>query len=102
MKKILFFIGLLLVLAGCGKMSDADIAKKFERSVNNTNGYQLKGKLEIKRNDSKYTYDVDSVYKAKDLFKVCLKNTTNDHEQIILKNKEAVYVITHQSLQLIN
>ena len=28
------------------------------------------------------------------MFKVCLKNTTNNHEQIILKNKDAVYVLT--------
>lgn len=102
MKKVLLFLGLLIVLVGCGKTNQSDIVKKFDKSVQNTKGYSMKGKLEINRNDNKYTYDVESSYKKGDLFKVSLKNTTNDHEQIILKNKDAVYVITHQSLQLIN
>lgn len=94
MKKVLLIFGLLLVLAGCGKTSESDIVRKFDKSVKDTKGYHLKGKLEINRNDNKYTYDVDSSYKIGDLFKVSLKNTTNDHEQIILKNSDAVYVLT--------
>lgn len=94
MKKIFLFLGLLLLLVGCGKNSESEVVNKFDKELHNTKGYSLKGKLEINRNDNKYTYDVESAYKKNDLFKVSLKNTTNDHEQIILKNEDAVYVLT--------
>ena len=33
-------------------------------------------------------------------YRASLKNKDSEHEQIILKNKNGVYVITHKSLQL--
>ena len=52
---------------------------------------------EIINNEDVYKYDVYVAYKNKDLFKVSLKNESNNHEQIILKNKEGVYVKTQES-----
>lgn len=94
MKKIIILFGLLFIMVGCGKNSETAILKKFTSRVDSAKSYQLTGKLTIIRNENKYTYDVTSSYKKSDLFKVNLKNTTNDHEQIILKNKEGVYVLT--------
>ena len=39
-------------------------------------------------------YDVSVSYKRKDNYRVALRNKTNNHEQIILKNKDGVYVLT--------
>ena len=97
MKKIILLISFLLIIVGCSKNNEKEIMNKFVNSVDNSKGYQLNGKLTITRGDAKYTYDIDSSYKRKDLFRVSLKNTTNKHEQIILKNEEGVYVKTHQS-----
>lgn len=94
MKKIIVVLGFILLLSGCGKNTEKDILRKFINSVDESKGYQLNGKLTIIRNENKYTYDIDSSYKKKDLFRVSLKNTTNKHEQIILKNKSGVYVLT--------
>ena len=45
-------------------------------------------------NDDKYAYDVNVSYSADNNFKVSLRNKNNNHEQIILRNEEGVYVLT--------
>lgn len=45
-------------------------------------------------NETSYEYDVKSTYKESNNFKVELINKINDHKQIILRNKEGVYVVT--------
>ncbi len=94
MKKIFIFLGVLLLVSGCGKYNDKDLVKELTKKIEDSKAYHLTGTLEIYRNEEKYTYDVDSSYKQGDLFKVNLINQNNNHEQIILKNKEGVYVIT--------
>ena len=94
MKKFIIFLGLLLVVSGCGKTNDKNLYKDLKKKVDDSSAYHMTGTLEIYRNEEKYTYDVDSSYKKGDLFKVTLINKNNNHEQIILKNKEGVYVIT--------
>jgi len=84
----------LLLISGCGKYNDKDLIKELSKKVESSNSYHLSGTLEIYRNEEKYTYTVDSSYQKGDLFKVNLTNQNNNHEQVILKNKEGVYVIT--------
>ena len=83
-----------MLVCGCGKYDDKDLIKELSKKVEDSNSYHLSGTLEIYRNEEKYTYTVDSSYKKGDLFKVNLTNQNNNHEQVILKNKEGVYVIT--------
>ena len=94
MKKIIIFLGVLLLVCGCGKYDDKDLLKDLTKKVEDSSAYHMTGTLEIYRNEEKYTYNVDSSYKKGDLFKVNLINQNNNHEQIILKNKDGVYVIT--------
>lgn len=95
-KKILFLITFLFLFAlvGCGKYDEKDILKDLEKKINNASVYTLKGMLQITNNDDTYQYDVDANYKKDNNYRVSLKNKANDHEQIILKNKEGVYIIT--------
>ena len=94
MKKLFLFLGIVLFLTGCGKYNEKDLIKDLSKKINDSNAYHMTGTLEIYRNEEKYTYSVDSSYKKEDLFKVNLVNQNNNHEQIILKNKEGVYVLT--------
>lgn len=93
MKKI--GLGLLLILVvlctGCFN-KNKDTLKSFKKTVEKLNSYKVEGTLEIINNENIYTYDVEASYKKEDTFKVSLKNKTNDHEQIILKNEEGVFV----------
>ena len=62
--------------------------------MENSNSYNLQGDLEIMNAEYVYEYNVDVSYQKEDKFRVSLKNKTNNHEQIILKNQEGVFVLT--------
>lgn len=95
MKKYLLIIILgVLLLTGCGKYDKQEATKDFSKKVNDIKCYNLKGVLEIVNNEEVFKYNVEVAYKEGDYYKVNLVNTTNNHEQIILKNDNGVYVIT--------
>ncbi len=94
MKKFGLFLIMCLFLVGCGNYTTKSFSKDFEKKVNKLNGYNISGVLEIKNNDDVYKYDVEVSYKKNDKYRVSLKNQTNNHEQIILRNKDGVYVLT--------
>ena len=98
-KKILFIlIGGLFLLSGCGKMRESDVLKDLSKKINDSKSYYIEGVLEIVNNEDVYTYNVEVSYAKGDNYKVRLVNNVNNHEQIILRNKDGVYVVTHQSL----
>ena len=101
LKKIIFITLSMIIIAGCGKNSSENTIKKLTKKIEETESYHLEGILDIINNENTYSYDVDVAYKKDNNFKVSLKNKTNNHEQIILRNSEGVYVITHKSLQLL-
>lgn len=92
MKKICLF--LCLLLAGCGNYTIKDAQSDLKNKVNNSSGYKLSGEMEIINHDDIYKYKVDVSYKKSDKFRVSLRNVINNHEQIILKNDDGVYVLT--------
>lgn len=94
MKKICLILLSCVLLVGCGTYSTKDVQKDLEKKINNLKGYKLTGLLEITNNDDVYKYDVNVSYQKTDKFRVSLKNKTNNHEQIILKNEDGVYVLT--------
>ena len=91
---ILFAFLILVSLVGCGKRGEKDIIKAMEKKIEKANSYKLSGILEITNNDDTYKYDVSVNYKKDDNYRVSLINKSNNHEQIILKNSEGVYVVT--------
>lgn len=95
-KKLLFLIMIIGVFAisGCGKTSESDVIKDLTKKINDSKAYYVEGTLEIVNNEDVYTYNVNVSYKEKDNYKVSLVNTVNNHEQIILRNSDGVYVVT--------
>lgn len=96
MKKKIFFLIMLLCIfiTGCFGGDKNDVVKNLEKKYNNLKSYKLTGDLQIINNDDIYNYDVKVIYQKKDKFNVSLKNKSNNHEQIILKNEDGVYVLT--------
>lgn len=92
------FIGILIIgsllMCGCGKKDEQDVLKDLTKKIEETKGYHLTGDLEIVNNEDTYTYDVEASYSKEENFKVSLKNKTNNHEQIILRNCEGIFVLT--------
>ncbi len=94
-KKMLFLLILgLFTLGGCGKVSEKNIIKEFSKKVNDASSYYIEGSLDIVNNEDVYNYDVKVSYAKKDNYKVELTNTVSNHQQIILRNRDGVYVIT--------
>ena len=94
MKKKIMGIIILASLFVTGCFSKGNQVEKFLNMVNSCKKYYLTGTLEIINNEDKYIYDVKVSYKDKDYYKVSLLNKINNHEQIILKNDDSVYVLT--------
>ena len=96
MKKYVLALVLLcsVFLVGCGKTTESDVVKDISKNVNKSSGYYLEGEMQIINNEDTYTYDVEVSYQKDDKYRVSLTNTSNNHEQIILKNSEGTYVLT--------
>lgn len=94
MKKIicLVMIFALVFITGCGKDSSNSAFKDLTNKITSLKSYSLNGKLEVTNNDDTHTYNVAVSYMSKDKFRVSLTNTANNHEQVILRNDEGVYV----------
>lgn len=97
MKKIAMvcmLVGCSLLLFGCGKYGEKDVIDDLTKDLDNMKGYHVTGTLTIVNNEDSYKYNVDASYKKDNYYRVSLKNVTNNHEQIILKNDDGVYVLT--------
>lgn len=93
-KKVLFLCICLVFFTGCGKENGSDVVKGLSKKIDGLNSYHLSGVLEIINNEDTYMYDVDVAYLKENNFRVSLKNQTNNHEQIILRNSDGVFVLT--------
>lgn len=95
MKKLFLCLSLIcLILTGCGKQDEGSILKEFETKVNEADAYYLTGNMELVNNEDVYTYDITVSYEKDDHYKIELVNAVSDHEQVILRNEDGVYVIT--------
>ncbi len=95
MKKIgILSLLVLLLTFGCGKVDVNKVKSDFEDSVTKSKSYVLNGTMEIMNNEDTFVYTVEASFLKDDYYKVRLVNQTNNHEQIILKNTDGVYVVT--------
>lgn len=95
MKKIgILSLLLLLLTCGCGKVDVSKVRSDFENKVTKAKSYLLTGTMEIINNEDTFVYTVEASFLKDDYYKVRLVNQTNNHEQIILKNTDGVYVVT--------
>ena len=98
-KLLMILLLLLFITTGCFKNSTDNALKDLEKKYKNLKAYHVEGELEIVNNEDTFNYDVDVLFQKEDKYKVSLNNKNNNHEQIILKNNEGVYVLTHKSTQ---
>lgn len=99
--KICCILGIFL-LVGCGVYSQDDVIKDLEKKIESAESYYASGNLEIMNNEDTYTYDIKVSYQDGDYYKVELVNTTNNHEQVILRNDDGVYVEILKSINFQN
>lgn len=93
MKKLLLLLSLVL-LTGCGKIDKDKLVNTFKNDVESSKSYIVESKMEIYSAEDTFSYDVKVFYMDDDYFKVDMVNTLSNHEQIILRNNNEVYVVT--------
>lgn len=96
MKKVflvLFLSFCMIIMTGCEKKNENTIKRELEKEIGNLKGYHILGDLEIYNGDNTFKYRVETS-NDKDNYRVSLINKSNNHEQIILKNNDGVYVLT--------
>lgn len=93
-KTFLIFVLVVIFITGCGKTSSSKVVEEFGKKINNLKSYYVEGVMELINNEDIYTYNVKVSYKKNDYYKIDLVNTTNNHEQVILRNDTGIYVIT--------
>ena len=93
MKKLLLllFIGLL---TGCGNVDKNKLINNFKNDVESSKSYIVESKMEIYNAEDTFSYNVSVYYMDDDYFKVDMVNTLSNHEQVILRNNNEVYVVT--------
>lgn len=89
---LLIFSVFMVCLTGCGVTRADDIIGNFEKKLENAKSYYIEGVMRIVNNEDTYDYEVKVSYKKDDYYKIELVNTLNNHEQVILRNDEGVYV----------
>ena len=108
LKKILISIVILLLIGlGVWKIffNDETISDKLENVTQNLNSYNLEANMELINGEEKRNFTVKVSYMKEndqDYFRVSLYDTNINQEQIMLRNKEGVYVLTPSLNQAYN
>jgi len=93
MKKYIALFLVLILVTGCGKKDMSGIKDDFVKSIEKRSSFLVKGTMQIISNEDTFTYDVTAA-KDDDNYRVTLVNQINNHEQVILKSNNEVYVVT--------
>lgn len=94
MKKVFLILISLFLLTACTKNDIQSVTKRFSDDVNNSKSYSIMAKMKIISDEEEFNYNLDIKYLRDNYYKVVLNNINNNHEQIILRNDDGVYVIT--------
>jgi outer membrane lipoprotein-sorting protein len=95
-KLLLIFTGLMVifVLAACGTKSQDDVVKELNSKIDNLSGYKANAKMTLKMGTDSQVYNVEIWHKDPAYYRVNLKNTQKEQNQMILRNDEGVFVLT--------
>lgn len=93
--KILVLVCIVFVLAACGAKSKEDVAKDLEENLDKLTGYKAKAEMTMNTGQEEQKYLIDIWHQKDDNYRVRLSNDKDeDGGQIILKNKDGVFVLT--------
>ncbi|MCM3456309.1 outer membrane lipoprotein carrier protein LolA [Heyndrickxia oleronia] len=84
----------ILVLSACGSKSQEDVVKKLDEQMGELKGYKANAKMTLQMGNEPQTYDIEIWYSKPNYYRVHLKNDKKEQSQMILRNKEGVYVLT--------
>lgn len=96
-KKLLYLLvfGIaVFLLTACGSKTQEQVVEQLKSKVEQMNGYKLQGNMILSMGNEEQEYEVEVWHSKPDFYRVHLKNAKNDQSQMILRNKEGVFVLT--------
>lgn len=93
MKKYIILPIMLLLITGCSFKQETTSKENFIKTYGKKDTYLVKGTMEINSNEDTFTYEITAARENTN-YRVDLKNNINNHEQIILRSNDEVYVVT--------
>lgn len=84
----------VLVLTACGKESQEDVLEDLNDKWSDVKGYELDATMEIKTGAEPRVYDVNVWHTEPDFYRVKVTQQGEDVTQMIIRNKEGVFVVT--------
>ncbi|WP_409296559.1 LolA family protein [Peribacillus sp. SCS-26] len=85
---------LMAALSACGAKSQEDVVSALDEKVTSMKGYKANAKMTLQMGEDPQVYNVEVWHKNPDFYRVNLKNPKKDQSQMILRNKEGVFVLT--------
>jgi outer membrane lipoprotein-sorting protein len=85
---------MVLAISGCGEKSQKDVVKDLDAKLQDLTGYKVKAKMTLQTGSDPQVYNVEIWHKSPTFYRVNLKNSQKEHNQMILRNKEGVFVLT--------
>lgn len=85
---------LTLVIAGCSKKSQDDILTSLDQKVSEMKGYKTHGVMTLYSGEKPQKYHVEVWHKKPEYYRVKLTNDENEQSQMIIRNKDGVFVLT--------
>lgn len=83
-----------IVLSACGKDSQEQVLQKLHEKWAEGKGYELDATMEIKTGSEPRVYDVNVWHTEPDFYRVKVSQKDEDVTQMIIRNKEGVFVVT--------
>ncbi|BBO00069.1 LolA family protein [Sporolactobacillus terrae] len=83
-----------LLLSGCGAKSEKDVINDLNKRYEKINSYSTNAVMTFHNHGKAQAYQVNIMYKRPNLYRVSLSDANKANKQMILKNKEGVYVLT--------
>ncbi|MGX9932242.1 LolA family protein [Virgibacillus salarius] len=87
--------GFVLLLSACGEKSQEDVVAELKDNLDEMDGYKAKAEMSMNTGQEQQKFNIDVWHKKDDLYRVALSNNEDEKgNQIILKNKDGVFVLT--------
>ncbi|MGV3487472.1 MAG: LolA family protein [Tuberibacillus sp.] len=93
MSIILLSAMFLFVLTACGQ-SREDVIDDLSKKMDRLSGYTTKATMTFKHGDKQQKYQAEIWYKKPNFYKVVLKDEHGQNPQMIIRNKDGVYLLT--------
>ena len=93
-KTLLLLIMVLLGLSACGEATQEDVVKKVSNKWADTKGYELDAEMTIQTGGDPRVFDVNVWHTKPDYYRVKVTQNGEDVSQMIVRNKDGVFVVT--------